>query len=158
MHHVEELKGRHQLPQSIFVGMDPTVLVPWLSACVDCKTFRACCHQIRTQRRYVRQVRKSLFIIMFIDASMPGCRQRPQTFDLVYSDMRIHPSLFPMPHASRLYDHLQLSGVAQGVLDDLIARDQDVLALVVVLLLREVYPAVLDDPTGLAREAYNAAF
>jgi hypothetical protein len=65
-----------------------------------------------------------------------------------YTDLHFSalPSLPPLL-AHILDDGLQLPRVPQRVLDNLIARDQNVLAHVVVLLLREVYPAVLNDPT-----------
>ena len=67
-------------------------------------------------------------------------------------------SCSPFPAIILLLDnHLQLPSVTQRVLDDLIARHKDVFALVVVFLLREVYPPILDDPAGLAREVDDAA-
>ena len=60
--------------------------------------------------------------------------------------------------ANLLYDHLQLSGISQRILNDLVACHQDVLAQVLVILLREVYPAVFDYPAGLLRELDDAAF
>jgi hypothetical protein len=63
----------------------------------------------------------------------------------------------PLPPVCSLLDnHLQLPRIAQRILDDLVARDQDVLAQVVVLLLGEVYPAVLDHPTALLGKLDNA--
>ena len=64
---------------------------------------------------------------------------------------------FPLPRP-RSNNHLQFPRVSKRVLDNLIACDQDILALVVILLLGEVYPAVLDDPAGFAREVDDAAF
>jgi hypothetical protein len=62
------------------------------------------------------------------------------------------------PLALRLDNRLQLPRVPQRILNDLVARDQDVLAQVVVLLLWEVYPAVLDHPAALLGEVDNTAF
>jgi hypothetical protein len=81
----------------------------------------------------------------------------------VYSAKHLFSLLFPTPTpilslTSPSNNHLQLPRISKRVLNDLIARDQDVLALIVVLLLGEVYPAVLDDPTGFAREVDDAAF
>jgi hypothetical protein len=53
---------------------------------------------------------------------------------------------------------LQLPRIAQSILNDLIARDQDILAQIIVLLLREVYPAILDNPAALFGKVDDAAF
>ena len=56
------------------------------------------------------------------------------------------------------HNHFQLSRISQCILDDLVTRDEDVFALVIVFLLREVYPTVLDYPVTLFGEVDNAAF
>ena len=87
------------------------------------------------------------------------------THNLQYSVQCQGPVFSSLPHYLPLHshtcpsnNHLQLPRISKRVLDDLVARDQDILALVVVLLLGEVYPAVLDDPAGFAREVDDAAF
>jgi hypothetical protein len=57
----------------------------------------------------------------------------------------------------RLHDRLQLPSVADRVLDDLAARHQHVLVLGLAALQGKVYPAVLDDPATLPREADDGA-
>lgn len=57
-----------------------------------------------------------------------------------------------------LDDRLQLPRIPQRILNDLIARDQNIFAQVIVLLLWEVYPAILDDPATLLGEVDDAAF
>jgi hypothetical protein len=65
-----------------------------------------------------------------------------------------HP---PSPsHHLPLDNRLQLPRIPQRILNDLIARNQNVLAQVIILLLREVYPAILDDPPTLLRKVDDA--
>lgn len=70
-------------------------------------------------------------------------------------------SLIVSPNTSpSLHDRLQLSSVAQRVLDDGTACAQDI-SLVgqqVLLLLREVYPPIFDDPSPVLREIDYGAF
>lgn len=87
------------------------------------------------------------------------------THNLQYSVQCQGPVFSSLPHYLPLHshtcpsnNHLQLPRISKRVLDDLVARDQDILALIVVLLLGKVYPAVLDNPAGFAREVDDAAF
>lgn len=55
-------------------------------------------------------------------------------------------------------DRLQLPCVSQRILNDLVARHKDVLALELAIFLREVYSAVLNDPARLLRKVDDTAF
>lgn len=80
----------------------------------------------------------------------------PASLVVSYSHLHFLMSAPAPPHF--LDDHLQLPRISERILNDLVARDQNVLAQVVVLLLREVYPAILDHPAALFRKADDAAF
>jgi hypothetical protein len=69
-------------------------------------------------------------------------------------DLHFPASLLLQPP---LDNRLQLPRIAQRVLNDLIARNQDILAQIIVLLLREVYPAILDNPSALLCKVDDAA-
>lgn len=45
-----------------------------------------------------------------------------------------------------LHNRLQLPRIPQRVLNNLITRDKNILADIVILLLGEVYPSIFDDP------------
>ena len=67
-----------------------------------------------------------------------------------------HPLFFwSSPFHIRLDDRLQLSRIAQRVLDDSITCD--IFAMAILVLLGEIYPAVLDHPARLLRKLNNAA-
>jgi hypothetical protein len=57
-----------------------------------------------------------------------------------------------------LDNRLQLPCIAQSILNDLIARDQDILAEIIIILLGKVYPAILDNPAALLCKVDDAAF
>jgi hypothetical protein len=89
---------------------------------------------------------------------MPPDRQRvlcyhPTSRSSSHEECIIQSHLLP-----HLHNRLQLPRVTKRVLNDLIARNEDVLAQVIVLLLGEVYPAVLYDPPALLSELDDAAF
>ena len=77
-----------------------------------------------------------------------------------YTDLHFPSSSVSSPIcAMHLLDNrLQLSRIPQRILNDLVARNEDILAQVVIVLLREVYPAVLDNPARLLCEADDTAF
>lgn len=103
-------------------------------------------------------------LVLFIEFRLCQAAGNARAPLVVYSAMHMLALFIPHhPHPAPvscgcLDNHLELSSVAQRVLDDLIACDQNVLALVVVLLLGKVYPPILDHPSGLAREAHDTAF
>ena len=59
-----------------------------------------------------------------------------------------------------LYNSLQLPRIPNRILNDLSARDQDLLLVphALPLLQGEVYPAILDHPAATARKLHDAAF
>lgn len=65
-----------------------------------------------------------------------------------------------VPRSTHLNNRLQLPGVLERVLDDLTASSQDILlsSCKLLLLLREVYTAVLGDPATRMRKLNNGAF
>lgn len=60
------------------------------------------------------------------------------------------------PHASN--NRLKLPRIAQRILNHLVARDENILAHIVILLLGEVYPAILDHPARFLCKVDNTAF
>ena len=57
-----------------------------------------------------------------------------------------------------LDNSLQLPRIPQRILNNLITRNQNIPVQILILLLREVYPAVLDNPTALLCKVDDAAF
>jgi hypothetical protein len=92
-----------------------------------------------------------------LQLKLAGIRFHDLTSRIVQSPALSAPLPTTLP-ASALDNRLQLPSIAQRVLNDLITCDQDILAQVIVLLLREVYPAILDHPAALLSEVDDAAF
>jgi hypothetical protein len=62
----------------------------------------------------------------------------------------------PLSHV-RLDNRLQLPRIPQRILNDLITRNQNILAQIIILLLREVYPTILNHPSTLLRKVDHTA-